>query len=35
MKNRVVWFMIDESYGKYGILMFYDNRANKASGEDL
>ena len=35
MKNRVVWFMIDERYGKYGILMFYDNRANKASGEDL
>lgn len=35
MNNRVVWFMIDESYGKYGILMFYDNMANKASGEDL
>ncbi|KGF37895.1 hypothetical protein HMPREF2136_04845 [Prevotella bivia DNF00650] len=35
MNNRVVWFMIDENYGKYGILMFYDNMANKASGEDL
>lgn len=35
MNNRVVWFMINERYGKYGILMFYDNRANEASGEDL
>ncbi|WP_308529551.1 hypothetical protein [uncultured Prevotella sp.] len=35
MNNRVVWFMIDERYGKYGIVMFYDNMANKASGEDL
>lgn len=35
MNNRVVWFMIDDNYGKYGIVMFYDNMANKASGEDL
>lgn len=30
-----VWFVIDELYGKYGILMFYDNGFNKSDDEDL
>lgn len=30
-----VWFMIDDYYGEYGIVMFYDNELNKAQGEDL
>ena len=34
-ENRVVWFMIDEQYGKYRILMFYDNQYNQANGDDL
>ena len=36
--NRLVWFMIDKDtidYGKYLILMFYENGYNKANGEDL
>ena len=33
--NRQVWFMINERYGEYRILMFYDNCYNKANGEDL
>lgn len=34
--NKSVWFMInEESYGKYRILMYYDNEYNKAHGEDL
>lgn len=33
--NRVVWFMIDEEYGRYKILMFYDNGYNQANGDDL
>ncbi len=33
MKN--VWFMISEKYGKYYIVMFYDNEYNRANGEDL
>lgn len=33
--NRQVWFMIDERYGEYRILMFYDNCYNQANGEDL
>lgn len=34
--NRVVWFTIKErSYGKYVIVMYYDNEYNKAKGEDL
>ncbi|MBR1801175.1 MAG: hypothetical protein IJ767_06760 [Bacteroidaceae bacterium] len=35
VKNKSVWFMIYESYGKYGINLFYDNEYNKANGEDL
>ena len=37
-KNRLVWFMISKhplSYGKYVIMMFYENGYNKAKGEDL
>ena len=33
--KKSVWFMISESYGKYYIIMFYDNEYNKANGEDL
>ena len=35
MFNRQVWFMIDNNYGKYGIIMYYDNKLNEANGEDL
>lgn len=33
--NKSVWFMIDERYGKFRILIFYDNLYNQANGEDL
>ena len=33
--NRSVWFMIDEMYGDYYILLYYDNGYNQADGEDL
>ncbi|MDM9632128.1 hypothetical protein [Robiginitalea aurantiaca] len=33
--NKNVWFMINEDYGEYRILMFYDNKLNKANGEGL
>lgn len=33
--NRQVWFDIFEQYGKYKILMFYDNVYNQAKGDDL
>lgn len=33
--NKSVWFMICEKYGKYYIMMFYDNCLNQANGEDL
>ena len=33
--KKSVWFMISESYGKYCIIMFYDNEYNKANGDDL
>lgn len=33
--KKVVWFMINERYGKYFIAMYYDNVYNKANGEDL
>ena len=33
--NRSVWFMIDEMYGDYYILLYYDNGYNPADGEDL
>lgn len=30
-----VWYMIKEEYGKYGIIMFYENLDNAANGDDL
>ena len=33
--NGVVWYMIAEQYGKYGIAMFYENLDNAANGDDL
>ena len=35
LKNKPVWFVIEEYYGKYYIAMFYDNEYNRANGEDL
>ena len=35
IKNKSVWFMITENYGKYYISMFYDNEYNHSDGEDL
>ncbi len=33
--KKVVWFRIDEYFGKYKIVMYYDNNYNRANGEDL
>lgn len=33
--NKSVWFMIQDLYGQYFIVMFYDNKYNEANGEDL
>ncbi len=34
--KKMVWFMINEDgYGKYSIIMFYDNEYNKPDGEDF
>lgn len=33
--KKSVWFMIREIYGKYYIVIYYDNEYNRASGEDL
>lgn len=33
--NKSVWFMIQEDYGKYRIIIYYDNEYNKANGEGL
>ena len=30
-----VWYMIEEKYGKYSIIMFYENLDNEANGDDL
>lgn len=35
IESRTVWFMIDNSFGRYRILMFYDNGLNQSNGEDL
>ncbi|MBQ8423364.1 MAG: hypothetical protein IJY36_03770 [Coprobacter sp.] len=35
ISKREVWFTIIEEYNKYRILMYYDNKYNEASGEDL
>ncbi len=34
-RQRLVWFKIVERYGKYYIVMYYDNEYNSANGEDL
>ena len=33
--DLIVWFRIQEHYGKYYIAMFYDNEYNHVDGEDL
>ncbi|MBE6331959.1 MAG: hypothetical protein E7070_06610 [Bacteroidales bacterium] len=33
--KKIVWFMINEEYGKYRIIMYYDNEYNHSNGEDL
>ena len=33
--HKSVWFYISESYGEYGITMYYDNILNQANGNDL
>ena len=35
LKYKLVWFMIDEQFGKYKIALFYENGHNMANGEDL
>ncbi len=32
---RSVWFMVSENYGKFSLIIFYDNEYNNAHGEDL
>lgn len=33
--KKSVWFMINEQYGRYRIVMYYDNEYNHSDGEDL
>lgn len=33
--NRRVWFTIGEYFGRYKIILYYDNVYNQANGEDL
>ena len=33
--HGLVWYTIEEEYGKYGIMMFYENLDNAANGDDL
>ena len=33
--NKSVWFMIFQDSGEYRIFLYYDNKYNKANGEDL
>lgn len=35
IKNKSVWFLINEKYGRYFISIFYDNEYNHSDGEDL
>lgn len=35
LSKKVVWFTIDNEYGKYRIIMFYDNYNNRSDGDDL
>lgn len=32
---KSVWFMISEQYGRYSIILYYDNEHNHSNGEDL
>ena len=34
-QNRIVWFTIAKEYGKYYIMLFYENENNNSPGEDL
>lgn len=33
--EKLVWFTIGNMYGKYRLIIFYDNCRNQANGEDL
>lgn len=33
--KRLVWFMINENFGSYSIMIHYENKYNNADGEDL
>lgn len=35
MNNKQVWFTIKKEYGKYRIVIFYENKYNEARGDDL
>lgn len=35
LAKKVVWFTISERYGKYSIIIYYDNYNNQSNGEDL
>lgn len=35
VSKRQVWFIIDELYGSYGVVLYYDNVYNQSNGEDL
>jgi hypothetical protein len=35
IEKKLVWFRILEQYGKFYIVMYYDNEYNHANGEDL
>lgn len=35
LEKKSVWFMIHEQYGRYKIIMYYDNEYNHSNGEDL
>jgi len=33
--NKIVWFTLNEHYGKFSITIYYENIDNKADGEEL
>ena len=35
LPKKSVWFMIGREYGRYFIIIYYDNENNMANGEDL
>ncbi len=35
IEKKSVWFMINEMFGKYYIMLYYDNKYNEANGNDL